>query len=79
MRQQHEAKRAGFDEGKASGQAYTKEEKEMKLLSIALITGAVILGMSEGDCTAAVILAMLLLPGCFERKVVKSNAGKNQR
>ena len=51
----------------------------MKILTIALITGAVILGMSEGDCTAAVILAMMLLPGCFERKVVKSNAGKNQR
>lgn len=40
----------------------------MKVLSIALIIVAAILGMYEGDCTAAVVLAMLFLPECFERK-----------
>lgn len=53
----------------------------MKILTIALITGAVILGITtaEGNCTLALFLAVLLCPAIFERKVVRSNVGKSQR
>lgn len=40
----------------------------MKILSILLVVGAVILGIFDGDCTGAVILAVLLCPVIFERK-----------
>jgi len=46
----------------------------MIILSVALVVGAFILGMSEGDCTAAVILALLFLAVNYDEKKVKRNA-----
>lgn len=40
----------------------------IKLLTISAIVAAVILGIYDGDCTAAVVFAMIFLPSIFERK-----------
>ena len=39
-----------------------------KLLTISAIIAALILGIYDGDCTAAVVFAMIFLPSVFERK-----------
>ena len=40
----------------------------IKLLTILTIIAAIILGIYDGDCTAAVVFAMIFLPSIFERK-----------
>ena len=50
----------------------------MKLLSMMLIIGAFIMGIYDGDSTAAVILTMLLAPVIFE-KGRKRGEGKCQQ
>lgn len=52
----------------------------MKILTIALIIGAVILGITtaEGNCTLALFLAVLLCPAISERKVVAINVKRKQ-
>lgn len=42
----------------------------MKVLSVLLLIGACIMGVYDGDSTAAVVLAMLLAPVMFDRKKV---------
>ena len=42
----------------------------MKTISIILIIGAVLMGLADGgDLTGALVIAMLVLPGVFGKKV----------
>ena len=50
---------------------FRKGEQKMKVLSVLLLIGAYIMGVYDGDSTAAVVLAMLLAPVLFDRKKVK--------
>lgn len=46
----------------------------MKVMAILMIIGAAVLGIYEGDCTAAVIIGMLALPQILTKK---SPSGRN--
>lgn len=40
----------------------------IKLMTIITLCGAFALGMSEGDCTAAVIMTMLFVPAMLKKR-----------
>ncbi len=51
----------------------------MKIIAILLILATVLAGMSEGNCTSAVVFALLFAPAIFERKEgVKNERGKRR-
>lgn len=49
----------------------------IKLLTISAIIAAVILGIYDGDCTAAVVFAVLFLPSVFEKKLSARSKRRN--
>ena len=44
-----------------------------KIVAVITVAGAFVLGLHEGDCTAAVVMGLLLLPMLAEKKGDKSN------
>ena len=48
----------------------------MKKLMVLAIVAALVLGIVDGDCTAAVVMGMLFLPQVFERGGKKNGKGK---
>lgn len=50
---------------------FKEGEQKMKVLSVLLLIGAYIMGVYDGDSTAAVLLTMLFIPILFDGKKVK--------
>ncbi len=51
----------------------------MKIIAILLIIAMLIVGMYEGDCTGAVLFAVLLAPAIFQRREgVKNERGERR-
>ncbi len=48
----------------------------MKKLAIATLTGALLLGLTEGDCTAFVTMLLLFTPIIFQKKGSVRNGKK---